>query len=560
MRTRLLPILCVLALLLSACTVNGKPPRQTTAPASDPADETSVPTTATTEPAPVASGSVTPGGWQVYTDPSAYRPAAGGLYTRPTDVDLREFHPENANGRVYPYYSDTLYEDDPDGRSWACGHHCGFVDETGTIVTDGVYSSVTVLSSGGDEMDPNSDPVFLPLWKTKRLENVSTVDEGDYTYHVGDVRYGVVAMDGSFTIPCEYVSIQPFADRFLCSRNWEKPDFLVFDLSGNVLITSRELFPGKCDWWNLNFAEGLYLVCTGYSEEPEVYHFVDESGTPVLGPYRYANVFRGGLAAVSLDGESCGLIDRDGNWVVQPEYNSISYAPNGCFLAELNNGSDGYYSIYVVLDPDGKEILRTDGTCWLSSVPCGYMLDRPEGEDVYYDRSGQILWTGENWNSLDDQTFYVQQDDGVLHVVNAVTGAELKTDLLNSLSIGVAIRDGKMIHGYQGQNWDANAFYFIPADLSGIWEIEVDPATSIDFYESSSQVLDLVTGKSYYAIFNGHGFELYSEDGDRLTALQESWATIYDGRILEANDELFCTYRSLDGEVLFRYPMYSSAD
>ena len=76
MRTRLLPILCVLALLLSACTADGKPSVATASvPVSGPTDETAAPTAPTAEPAPDPSGSVTPGGWQVYTDPSAYRPA-----------------------------------------------------------------------------------------------------------------------------------------------------------------------------------------------------------------------------------------------------------------------------------------------------------------------------------------------------------------------------------------------------------------------------------------------------------------------------------------------------
>ena len=164
MRTRLLPILCVLALLLSACTVDGKPSAATASvPVSGPTDETAAPTAPPTESASDGSGSVTPGGWQVYTDPSAYRPAEGALYTRPAGVDLREFHPENANGRVYPYYTDTLYEDTGDGQSWACGHHAGFVDETGTIVTDGVYSSISILFDSLNEYDPYAEGPRLPL-------------------------------------------------------------------------------------------------------------------------------------------------------------------------------------------------------------------------------------------------------------------------------------------------------------------------------------------------------------------------------------------------------------
>ena len=559
MRTRLLPILCVLALLLSACTADGKPSVATASvPVSGPTDETAAPTAPPTESAPDPSGSVTPGGWQVYTDPSAYRPAGGALYTRPAGVDLREFHPENANGRVYPYYTDTLYEDTGDGQSWACGHHAGFVDETGTIVTDGVFSSISVLSTGLEDYVPYEETVRLPLWRTQQLVNVTVVDEGEYTYPVADTKYGVVAMDGSFSIPCEYANIQAFSDRFLCSRSWEKADFLVFDLSGNVLITSRELITGKYDWWRVNYTDGFYLICIGRSGEAEEYRFVDESGAAVLGPYRFANVFHGDLASVSLDGDRFGLIDRAGNWVVEPAFSSINHAPDGCFLAEIESGLE--YPFYAVLDPDGKEVFRTDGSGWFSSVPCGYYLDRPEGEDVFYDPSGQILWTGADWTSLDEQTFYVRQDDGMLRIVNSATGAELKTDLLNYVEPGVTIRDGRMIRGYQGRNWDTYVFYFIPDDLSEIWEIEADPATTLDYYETSSQFVDLVTGESYYAVFNGHGFELFSADGDRLTNLQSNWATIYHGRMLEVNDELYCTYRSLTGELLFRFPMYSGAD
>ena len=560
MRTRLLPILCVLALLLSACTADGKPSEATASvPVSGPTDETAAPTAPTAEPAPDPSGSVTPGGWQVYTDPSAYRPAEGALYTRPTGVDLREFHPENAHGRVYPYYTDTLYEDIGDGQSWACGHHAGFVDETGTIVTDGVYSSISVLSTGLEDYVPYEETVRLPLWRTQQLVNVTVVDEGEYTYPVADTKYGVVAMDGSFSIPCEYANIQAFSDRFLCSRSWEKADFLVFDLSGNVLITSRELITGKYDWWRVNYTDGFYLICIGRSGEAEEYRFVDESGAAVLGPYRFANVFHGDLASVSLDGDRFGLIDRAGNWVVEPAFSSINHAPDGCFLAEIESGLE--YPFYAVLDPDGKEVFRTDGSGWFSSVSCGYYLDRPEGEDdVFYDPSGQAIWTGADWTCVDEQTFYVKQNDGVLRIVNAATGAELQTELLDYVEPGVAIRQGEMVRGYQGRNWDTGDFYFIPADLSGIREIEADPTFPLDFYESSSRLTDQVTGDAYYSIFNGHGFELYSEDGDRLTTLQQSWATIYNGRIFEADDELFCTYRSLDGELLFRFPMYSGAD
>ena len=560
MRTRLLPILCVLALLLSACTADGKPSEATASvPVSGPTDETAAPTAPTAEPAPDPSGSVTPGGWQVYTDPSAYRPAEGALYTRPTGVDLREFHPENANGRVYPYYTDTLYEDIGDGQSWACGHHAGFVDETGTIVTDGVYSSISVLSTGLEDYVPYEETVRLPLWRTQQLVNVTVVDEGEYTYPVADTKYGVVAMDGSFSIPCEYANIQAFSDRFLCSRSWEKADFLVFDLSGNVLITSRELITGKYDWWRVNYTDGFYLICIGRSGEAEEYRFVDESGAAVLGPYRFANVFHGDLASVSLDGDRFGLIDRAGNWVVEPAFSSINHAPDGCFLAEIESGLE--YPFYAVLDPDGKEVFRTDGSGWFSSVSCGYYLDRPEGEDdVFYDPSGQAIWTGADWTCVDEQTFYVKQNDGVLRIVNAATGAELQTELLDYVEPGVAFRQGEMVRGDQGRNWDTGDFYFIPADLSGIREIEADPTFPLDFYESSSRLTDQVTGDAYYSIFNGHGFELYSEDGDRLTTLQQSWATIYNGRIFEADDELFCTYRSLDGELLFRFPMYSGAD
>lgn len=78
------------------------------------------------------------------------------------------------------------------------------------------------------------------------------------------------------------------------------------------------------------FAEDVAAV----ADKDSVY-FIDHSGKPINGKkfqYNTKNrgyVYHGGHCAVAIDGGKMGLIDKDGNWTVRPEYDWI--------VSECNN-------------------------------------------------------------------------------------------------------------------------------------------------------------------------------------------------------------------------------
>lgn len=78
------------------------------------------------------------------------------------------------------------------------------------------------------------------------------------------------------------------------------------------------------------FAEGVAAV----ADKDSIY-FIDHSGKPINGhKFRYnaknrGYVYHGGHCAVAIDGGKMGLIDRNGDWAVAPEYDWI--------VSECNN-------------------------------------------------------------------------------------------------------------------------------------------------------------------------------------------------------------------------------
>lgn len=78
------------------------------------------------------------------------------------------------------------------------------------------------------------------------------------------------------------------------------------------------------------FAEGVAAVANNDSV-----FFINHAGTPINNKKFHYNaknrgyVFHGGHCAIAIDGGIMGLIDLDGNWVVQPEYDWI--------VSECNN-------------------------------------------------------------------------------------------------------------------------------------------------------------------------------------------------------------------------------
>lgn len=577
MKRRTSAILCVIALLMTGCATKGgatvppsgteqsKPaaPSLTSEPA---APETTLPETGPETTAAPDTGtqpqSVTPGGFRVYTDSSRYTPyqAPQALYTRPENVDLSDFHPENAHGAVYPYTASLLYSSSPEGYSYESGGSYGFVDSTGTIVTDGTYRSIEPLREY-DYMY-NALAYQLPLWVVKRIKNVKVAGEEDgHEYIEGDMYCGVVAMDGSFSIPCDYRSIQAMDGRFVCFRDWDTREFSIFDLTGKLLLSSSQLNDGsRFDGWDINYGDGLYLVgyCSYGQGSESRYYYLNEAGERVLGPYSDASPFSEGLAAVSTDGgNTYGYIDKSGSWVIGANYKNAGRFVNGRTDATLPDDT------VVLMDQNGNWLFESQFG-WLNTAPCGY-AHRYQDEtgtthSDFYDRDGNLLAPySDDWECLSENVVYLSENDGVL--LSALDGSvpDLRVPSVSWVHRGAAVVEGQFMMGFIGYDYQGDREILISEDLTSVYEIPKESTPALPDMNGIIARFDEVTGEPWYLIYDGRKLLVYGEDGTLACAVDGYDARIIN-RAIHRDTALASTYQSFDGELLFSYPFPDSGD
>lgn len=120
------------------------------------------------------------------------------------------------------------------------------------------------------------------------------------------------------------------------------------------LLTGEAVIPAQFDkaWI---FSEGLACVY-----EKGMLHFIDHQGHDVMGkefPYGIRNddyCFHNGLC-IMFDGNGrFGLIDKQGNWAVSPEYYEIAYDTKGFWLVQDRDWN------YGMLDAEGKMLLPVE--------------------------------------------------------------------------------------------------------------------------------------------------------------------------------------------------------
>lgn len=100
------------------------------------------------------------------------------------------------------------------------------------------------------------------------------------------------------------------------------------------------------------FSEGLACVM-----ENGMLHFIDHKGQKAIAmEYPYANYiydycFHNGLCEMLGDGGRVGLIDKQGNWVVDPIYNDMTYYSKGFWVVNDSDNNQG------LLDANGQVLL-----------------------------------------------------------------------------------------------------------------------------------------------------------------------------------------------------------
>ena len=549
MKPRLLAILCLL-LLLSACHRPEQP--STATDASESAQTSSQPAQTTTEPRETSlfSGSVTTGGLHVHTDVSAYRPRASqAVYTRLADGPLEEFVPSDDYGAVYPYTTAQLYGSTEDGYSWSSGSYQGFVDSSGRILTDGIYTDITPATIYNyDAFGYYSRR--LPLWivscvDPSSLRRVQTEDGESWID--GSPSYGVVSMDGRFSLPCEFVSILPTEVGLICNRSWDKPDFSVYDLEGRLCFTSESVFSDvHAEAIGMEYGEGLYLVTLYDKDSKSTCWFCDTDGNKVLGPYRAAALFHEGLACVSLDAENYGYIRKDGSWAISPKYIGSEGFSDGLTIQRLPDDSP------VVLDAEGRQVFQSTPDTWCYLISCGFCVQSHyDSVMAFYDRNGKLLYEGESLRILDDQTFCEAKDGGLR--VFRLDGTELLIPSYEEvyLSPVTILLDGTLQKGYRGVVYEANLAIFVPEDLS-TYKIQPTGENAPDYYDRQDECADVV----WHIVWDGINCIAQNDQGEQLHYRDDGTSSVrfMQDRMM-IRTEAVCQYFDRSGKLIFSYPL-----
>lgn len=136
------------------------------------------------------------------------------------------------------------------------------------------------------------------------------------------------------------------------------------------------------------FSEGVAAV----AEKDSVF-FIDHSGNPINGIKFHYNaknrgyVYHGGHCAIAIDGGLMGLIDSDGNWVVQPEYDWIVSECNNFWRMRKGDNQTG---LWYAFNDKGEQVTETGYPVLEISEDLGIVTTLPNHLQVAYGFDGTI--------------------------------------------------------------------------------------------------------------------------------------------------------------------------
>ncbi len=285
------------------------------------------------EPLPPESGT-TAGGVTVHTDYSHYTPyeAPQSVGGRLTEEWIPDLMPSDNYGMLYPFAGSLLYSNYYYGYGYAglAGAMYGLFDESGRVVADPTYTEIEQLVCY-DYSSFTTTWTRLPMLRLARSGEVTRVEYDDWSYLDGGNVYALATLDGSFVTDCVYGFVKGLKCGVLAMESYNEPSFTLYGLDGSVLLTERDLsFAERVreyGYGSMLYGDGLLTI--GLDDG---FYYMDLTGSLKLGPYQSAEPFSDGRAVVSLEEGRYGVIDTEGNFVLEPNYSLINVTSGGAPL------------------------------------------------------------------------------------------------------------------------------------------------------------------------------------------------------------------------------------
>ena len=550
---KILLALLALALFLSAC---GGPAAEST-PTPEPTPTQRLEPTPTPEP--------TPSGPLVYTDWSKLEPyqPKTAVYTRRYGDFTDTLIPAADYGPLVPFAGTPLTET---WEGWSSDYNLyGLMTLAGEVVVDPVFTGVSRLREwDGMMMDSQLLPVYV-------LQKAVVTDDGPVE------RIAFCALDGSWCTD------------FLYSYNWENPgvgaestllvatkgeDHLaVLDMSNGRELNTMDLSPYLDDesyfGWQVSRDGSITVNVSQWGIERDIFLAYDLDGSLRLrldgdedGILWLGRCEEGLLPATApgpdpedpWSGSLCGFMDKGGNWVIDPVYQQVEPFENAVALVREQSGA------WRFIDPTGAPVtepimapnLLEAGDCWYFTSDTGRPL-------AVYDRMGkpvegiQNLATGQLETQMDGWVTAPAGDEILLAkgavirrfpaALGWVNGVCEEGILFCAQAEGETNRVSAVLMDWDGKElsrWEGYSYVYLTQDgltgeyyLSATWE-EGDRAW-MDYYDLSGNLMASDRGRfdGYYIFWNG----MACWNGGEET-----------------------TFTDREGNVVFRWPIYSSVD
>ncbi len=276
--------------------------------------------------------------FESYLERSA-RGEFSGSYTATADIKLKRLRKANALTRWEKFKVtaksllkyDFIYSFSEGLAPVGAGGKTGFIDESGREVIPTIYESteggfsegLAAVKSGGKAGYINkSGEVVIPF----SFQVGFPFSEGLAGVGIDD-KYGYIDKTGKVVIAPDRFGPGSFKGGLALAIWWERPAEFI-DRTGKVAISTPFAIKRAFE-----FYEDLAAVMI----DGEKWGYIDRTGKVVI-PFNYTftSGFQGGLATVQVDGRKWGMIDRTGKMIIPPKYDLLQRFSEGLAIAYLD--------------------------------------------------------------------------------------------------------------------------------------------------------------------------------------------------------------------------------
>lgn len=282
----------------------------------------------------------------------------------------------------------------------------GFIDSEAREVVPCEYEDAGNFSCGYAAVRKNGKWGYVDtrgeLVIEPRFDDAGSFDADGHAFVFVNECVGVIDISGNYLREPEYRKYGKSGDYYIIREGSERNERYGCLFSDGTLIEPR--------WSNFmwSFEGGFAAV----SEENKLWGYIDRQGNVVIEPrFESAGSFKNGRAIVMENGKF-GVIDSNGVYVYAPEYDYIRsvYGCDGVYFVEKDgrmsvlraDGTlwDRYYD--YIYEENGLYVLEENGLYGLADENGDFLLE-PYCREIYYVGDGFAAVT---YEEVDDNAWY----------------------------------------------------------------------------------------------------------------------------------------------------------